>query len=103
MKCPHCGQETDGADFSKETKNIKSRTYLRQAAGAVLLAGIIMLLIGTYYCVVKAGIPYQDPPPEIQMQYAVNMGIGKMLIKTGFLVSLCAGIARLIIRWTERT
>jgi len=84
-------------------ENTKTETYLRQTLNAVLLAGIIIFLIGAYYCVVKAGVPYQDPPPELQIQYAVDMGIGEILIRNGFLISLCGGIARLLFAAAVRT
>lgn len=79
-------------------KTTKSEPYLCQTANATILAGIIVLFIGIYYCVIKAGIPYQDPPLELQIQYAINMGIGNILVKDGFLVSICGVIARLFFK-----
>lgn len=81
-----------------DTKKRKMESHLRQTINAVLLAGVIMLFTGAYYYVVKAGIPYQDPPLELQIQYAVNIGIGEILIKDGFLISVCGGIARLLLK-----
>ncbi len=76
------------------TKKTKSESYLRLTFNAVILAGIIILFTGMYYCVIKAGIPYQDPPLELQIQYAINMGIGNILVKEGLLISICGGIVR---------
>lgn len=78
------------------TKTAKSESYLRQTINAILLTGIIILFIGVYYWVIKAGIPYQDPPLELQIQYAIHMGIGNILVKDGFLIFLCGVIARLL-------
>lgn len=80
------------------TKAAKNEPYLCQAINAILLAGIIILFVGAYYCVIKAGVPYQDPPLELQIQYAINMGIGEMLVKDGFLISIGGGIARLLFK-----
>ncbi len=80
------------------TKKTKMESYLRQIINAILLAGIFILFTGAYYCVIKAGIPSQDPPLELQIQYAINMGIGEILVKDGFLISICGGIARLLFR-----
>ena len=80
------------------TKPTKTESYIRQTINAILLAGIIILLIGIYYCVIKAGIPYQDPPLELQIQYAINTEIGNTLIKEGFLISICGGIARWLLK-----
>ncbi len=74
------------------TEKIKKESYLRLTLNAVILAGIIILCTGMYYCVIKAGIPYQDPPLELQIQYSINMGIGDILVKEGFLISICGGI-----------
>ena len=79
-------------------KPTKSSSYFLQTINAVLLAGIIIMLTGAYYCVIKAGIPCQDPPLELQIQYAVNMGIGEILVKKGFLISICGGMARLLFK-----
>lgn len=78
-------------DYTK----IKSELYLRQTSNAILLAGIIILFIGVSYWIIKAGILYQNPPLELQIPYAINMGIGDILVKDGFLISICGGIARL--------
>ena len=41
------------------------RHVLRTWSSAVLLAGCIVFAVGAYYEVIKAGIPYQDPPLEL--------------------------------------
>lgn len=79
-----------------DTKKIKRELYLRQTINAIFLAGIIILFIGVYYWIIKAGIPYQDPPLELQIQYDINMRIGDILVKDGFLISMCGGIAHLL-------
>ena len=45
---------------------------LKRLFTSILLAGILILGAGLYYMVIKAGIPYQDPTPEIQLQYSIN-------------------------------
>lgn len=80
------------------TKETKSGSYLRLISDAVIFAGIIILFTGIYYCVIKAGIPYQDAPLELQIQYAINMETGSILVKEGFLISICGGIARLLFK-----
>lgn len=81
-------------------KTTKGGAYLCQTVNAILLAGIIIFFTGVYYCVVKAGIPCQDPPPDIRIQYAIHMGIGETLVKNGFLISICAGAGRLLLNLT---
>lgn len=55
-------------------------------ANSIILSGIIILMIGIYYFLVKAGIPYQDPSTEMEIRYAVNSGIGEELIRTGIVL-----------------
>lgn len=69
---------------------------LCQIINSVILAGIIVLFIGLYYWMIEAGIPYQDPTPELQLKYAVNTEIGEILIGKGFAIAVCGGIIRLI-------
>ena len=76
----------------------KKNQFLKNISLAFLLAGVIILLIAAYYSIVKAGIPYQDPPLELQIQYAVNMGIGDELFKTGLIVTAIGIIGRIISR-----
>lgn len=75
----------------------KTRYYLRLTINSIILAGIILCLMGLYYSMIKAGIPYQDPPLELQIQYAVYMGIGEILLKNGFIITICGGIIRLLL------
>lgn len=77
--------------------NDKIKNIFRQICNAAILSGLIILLIGLYYQAVKAGIPYQDPPLELQIKYAVNMGIGNILLKTGTIIFLISGIVRLLL------
>ena len=75
----------------------KTRNVLCQLTNSVIFAGVILLITGAYYCVIKAGIPYQDPPLELQIQYAINMGIGEILTGKGFVIVVCGGVTRLIL------
>lgn len=80
----------------------KTRNNLCQAINSVILAGLLLFFIGLYYWVIKAGIPYQDPTLELQIQYAVNMGIGNILVRSGLVVAICGGIIRLLVEMIWR-
>ncbi len=49
------------------------------------------------YTVIKAGIPYQDPPLELQIQYAIHAGIGDELLRIGFFTLLYGAAFRLML------
>ncbi|MCI8865019.1 MAG: hypothetical protein HFG60_06980 [Lachnospiraceae bacterium] len=73
----------------------KWRNRLVQADHAVILAGLALLSIGLYYCVIKAGIPFHDAPLELRIRYAIHMEVGEVLVKSGFLFAIGGGIGRL--------
>ena len=68
---------------------------------SLILTGVILFLMGLYYWMIKAGIPYQDPTLEMQIQYTVDMRIGEILMGNGFLIAICGGIIRLIFLMIE--
>lgn len=92
------GLKEESGKVMSHGKKTKSAAYLCHAASAVALAGIIIFFIGLYYCMFKAGIPYQDPPLELQKQYAVYMGIEEILVHDGVLLFLGGGIFRLLLQ-----
>lgn len=77
-------------------ENLKN--ILCKICTAVILSGCIIFFIGLYYWIIKAGIPYQDPPLELQIQYAIHMGIGDILVKDGAIMLVCGGVSRLILK-----
>ena len=74
----------------------KIRSFLCTAINAFIIAGIIILFIGSYYLIIKSGIPYQDPPLDLWMEYEVNAKIGDVLLGSGFMIAVCGGIIRLV-------
>lgn len=74
-----CNSMVSQNDWILEIKSMKTKkiiTAIIAAVTSILLAGILVLAAGLYYKVVKAGTPFQDPTPELQLQYLINMGIG---------------------------
>lgn len=80
----------------EKVRKERTNQILSQIINSVILAGIIVLFIGLYYWMIEAGIPYQDPTPELQIKYAVNTEIGEVLIGKGFAIAVCGGVIRLI-------
>ncbi|MBO7335856.1 MAG: hypothetical protein J6U42_02850 [Lachnospiraceae bacterium] len=69
---------------------------LKDLFNGFIIAGVVIFMIGVYYAVVKAGIPYQDPTLELQIKYAVNSGIGSVLLRTGGIVGVIGGVFRIV-------
>lgn len=68
----------------------------RMLALFVLFAGVGILIMGVYFAVVKAGVPYQDPPDILKAEYAAFDEAGKTCLWTGSL-SIVAGIAIMVL------
>ncbi len=64
----------------------------RRFSASCLLAGVVVMGLGAYFLVFKAGIPYQDPPLELQIRYAIDKGTGEGLFTTGLVLAV-AGLA----------
>lgn len=63
---------------------------------AAMLLGVVLLLVGMYYLMIKAGIPYQDPTPEMTKQYVRNENIGAISFFCGLVVEILGGIGLIV-------
>ena len=70
----------------KEKKNMFDK--VKCICSAVLMAGVLLLLIGGYLCMVKAGIPYQDPTIEMTIQWSAYNMAGEYNLKCGTVMML---------------
>ncbi|MGN0131280.1 MAG: hypothetical protein ACI4AA_02435 [Lachnospiraceae bacterium] len=50
---------------------------------SIAVIGVIILSVGLYYYMIKAGIPYQDPTPEMLQRYNSWLKQGEVLSLTG--------------------
>lgn len=55
----------------------------RKIVKVMAVLGGVFLMAGFYFTMVKAGLPYQDPTPEMVAQYERDMGIGMVLLLAG--------------------
>jgi hypothetical protein len=62
--------------------------------------GLLIVLAGFVYDVIFAGIPYQDPTPELQAQYDFHSSIAGLIYKTGGTV-LLVGIVVIPVIWKK--
>ena len=74
----------------------KAIDSLKSLSRGFIIAGIIILLLGAYYLVIKAGIPYQDPTPELQLQYTVNNRVGDELLTAGLTALIVGVVGRVV-------
>ena len=55
--------------------------------------GVLIVMSGFVYDVMFAGIPYQDPTPELQARYDFHSAVAGSLYTTGGLVFLLGIVA----------
>ncbi len=63
----------------------------------IIASGFVLIIAGFVYNVVFAGIPYQDPPPELVARYNLHAAIAQTITTTG-IITLLAGIVGSIVR-----
>jgi hypothetical protein len=64
-------------------------------------SGVLLLIIGVIYDVIFAGIPYQDPTPEMSARYAFHSYIASIFYWIGggaFLFGVVAACIRFLRR-----
>ena len=67
------------------------------------MIGIVLVLTGFIYDAFLAGIPYQDPTPELQTNWEFHRSVAEMLYSVGGVVLLLGLLAApFIIRATRR-
>lgn len=67
----------------------------------LIVMGLFLLVVGFFYFVMFAGIPYQDPTPELSARYDHHARIASLISEAGggvFLFGSLAGIIRLVVR-----
>jgi hypothetical protein len=62
-----------------------------------VVAGLINILLGLFYWIIKAGIPYQDPTLEMQINYAANMRVGDILIVIGAILFIIGILGKIVL------
>lgn len=67
----------------------------------LLAAGLVLLAAGLLYDLLFAGIPYQDPTPEMTASYDRHSAIATVIYWCGALI-LLAGITAVMVRFLFR-
>lgn len=64
------------------------KNKMKSIINGIIISSIIFIIIGSYYLFIESGIPYQDAPMELLIEYEANQTVGE--------VCLCFGIGLLI-------
>jgi hypothetical protein len=85
----------------RQGTDVRSLFWLLLPPALLIAGGLGLLLLGVLYDVTFAGIPYQDPPSELQARYLYHAEIASQLERTGGLV-LLLGLLLVPIMWFLR-
>lgn len=69
---------------------------LKHVSYVFIVTSLLLIAIGLYYCIFEAGIPYQDPTPEMQAQYDMYAGTGDSLVVIGMVFLLIGAIMKIL-------
>jgi hypothetical protein len=62
----------------------------------LFLTGLLVIVGGFIYDVIFAGIPYQDPTPDMEAKYAYHARIASIFYKSGMLVGVFGAVLALV-------
>jgi hypothetical protein len=68
----------------------------------LVAAGIVLFVSGFAYDILFAGIPYQDPSPQMQANYTFHARIASAIQRVG-VAALLGGLATGVVRRLFRT
>lgn len=81
------------------------RRWVKRLPEMILLLGVVVILAGFVYDVLFAGIPYQDPTPELAARYAFHSSVAEAIRGVGVVVfagGLLALAARFVLSRSKR-
>jgi hypothetical protein len=68
----------------------------------IIASGFVLIIAGFVYNVVFAGIPYQDPPPELVARYNTHTTIAQTITTTGIITMLAGIVGGIVLRLLRR-
>lgn len=64
---------------------------------AMIVLGAAIMITGFFYDVLFAGIPFQDPTPELQASYRYHAAVASVIEVTGAMVALAGIVAGVLV------
>jgi len=61
---------------------------LRIILVVVISLGVVTIVGGFMYDILFAGIPYQDPPPDLQARYEADQDTAASIMTLGFYITI---------------
>jgi hypothetical protein len=70
---------------------------MKKISTYIIWTGLSLLVFGLIYEIMFAGIPYQDPPADIQLRYERNQMIASWTMMLGLATLLAGGVIRTLV------
>jgi len=70
-------------------------------ARLLVVGGLIVILFGFIYGLIFAGIPYQDPTPEMSANYDFHFSVSNIILVIGFgalLLGMIGAVAKFMFK-----
>jgi hypothetical protein len=84
--------------YTELNERIRRYRMIKKMLGLfIVIFGAVLIVLGFIFEGILAGIPYQDPPPEILHKYMVYVNIGQTFYKLGFPL-LLAGLLIILVQ-----
>ena len=84
---------------NRASKNIIA--FCKRLLGSAAIAGVIVAFVGFYYVAIRAGIPYQDPPLELQIEYGIYMEVGVTLMAVGSVSFFVCAVIWVVLKYIQ--
>ena len=85
--------------FEKEQEDHTMKSYWLLI---LIVVGFVLIITGFVYNIVFAGIPYQDPPPELVARYNMHATIAQTITTTGIITTPAGIVGSIVLRLLRR-
>ena len=77
-------------------KEIIIMERVKQIFNSVIFAGVIIMFIGGYFYIIKAGLPYQDPTEDMIVRWSAYAYAGKICLSYGSVICFVGLVGKII-------
>ena len=67
-----------------------------------IIIGIIIFVLGTYAFLIKAGLPYPDPTPELARKWLFYYNFGKISMLSGVILLLTGIVFKIVLKLKKK-
>ena len=80
----------------------RSGMMKKKVTNYIIIIGIVLFVVGFYAMFIKAGLPYQDPTPEMTRRWMLYYNAGKATMPIGIGLVLTSLILKFLNRLNKK-